>query len=113
MRHLEHVAAGEEVVMTDVNRPTRRVKVERVGRTNIYVDGTDSAFDRKTGKVKDRYGHRYLKTIDEWEHQKRVLAMRGELRRFGVEVRIHVDDAVVLTIHAALKPIMDAAKPTA
>lgn len=108
MRTLEQVTAGEDVVMTDHNDRPRRVKIERVGRINVYVVGDNRPFDRKTGRVKDNYGHSDLWTLDGWGRVEQADKAATDLREFGVDVRGDRDR--ILAIHAALKPLIDAAK---
>lgn len=108
MKTIEQVTASEEVVMVGWDGKPKRVKIERVGRTNLYVGG--EPFDRKTGRSKDGYASRYLKTTEEFERQEQASKARAALREFGVDVQYHLGNDVVLAIHAALKPIMDASR---
>lgn len=104
--NLASPSIGDTVVITDLNHPTERRKIVAVGRRYFTVSGGEQ-FDKVTGRVNDRWGHRHLKTMAAHELSERAHEARKMLRSFGVEVP-RAEDEKAIAIAAALAPLMAA-----
>jgi hypothetical protein len=95
MQNLEHLKAGEEVLVFDVNgsgvgQPPDGWPgtVTKVGAENITVNygrgRRPTQFKRRTGRAEDGMGQRYVLTADVYEQGKRWSDAERELRKHGV-----------------------------
>lgn len=116
MKTLADVRPGDDVLLFEAWRRHGAlpwtVKVEKIGRANIYLAGNYGAgFDRVTGHTKERSGGSWICTHDEYKFRQRVEGAVSELRDRGIELscsarftpeqKIALRDAVVAILEAA------------
>lgn len=98
---MQSLKEGDSAILTDRNFPSRRVRITKVGRTNLYVG--KNMFDRVTGQAKDRYGNSRLLTIEQHALDTAVDEARIYLRRVGVELDRTMAPERVLAAREALR----------
>ncbi len=105
-----NVKPGDEVIVTNVNHPSRKARIGRVGSKNIYLDEhRPTPYCRETGRSKDNYGHSRILTLEMHAYQQRVDTAYRKLRDFGVELNHgKIEDDTALAIYDALKPLIEA-----
>ena len=103
---LAKLVIGDTVVITDSNHPASRRKIIAIGRKYFTVSGGEQ-FDKVTGRINDRWGHRHLMTAKAYALAKRGDESRETLRSFGVDVH-RCDDKKAIAIADALAPLMAA-----
>ena len=82
---LAGIAVGDEVVVTDVNRPGyRNLVVRMVGRKYATIDG--EKYGLEDGVVADAYRHRHAFTLAQWARQQAEDALRKAIHKI-VSVR--------------------------
>lgn len=104
---LRHVKAGDVLVLRDHNFRARRMKVAKVGREYLYLDGRNSrtGYSRDTGIANDGYGNARLQTEEEFAKEtERDLALQ-QLRTWGITLATHFHDRAP-AIRDAVEPLL-------
>lgn len=102
------VKVGEEVVVSNVNFGIRYTRVTKVGPKNIFVLGDSSPFDRRTGRIKDKYGHSIILTVAKYHESLLAGSAREEIQSLGLMFNHArpMPTELLFRIHEALKPII-------
>lgn len=103
MKSNKSFSVGDTVVMTDVNHAEKHTTVTRVGRKYVYVSASAEPFDM-VGRVVDRYGHRRIYGLVEWQRRENAFAARRELEQAGLGVAYHITQDDLLEVVALLGP---------
>lgn len=88
MKSIKDLAVGDDVYLTDPNHPACRVKVGKVGRKNLFLNGlrhrASTPYDRETGRAKDAYGNARLVTVEQFKLNAAAQSARDRLGKYGV-----------------------------
>lgn len=99
---LRSLKVGDEIVVTDPNRPAFRLRVERIGRMYLYTRERCPGFDIDTGRQNDNCGNTYALTPQAYEHRQRIDAARDAIHALhGARYSMPADR--LLAIHDVLK----------
>lgn len=107
MQKLSDLKPGDTVVLVQTDRPDKRAKVTKVGRTLLHVEGSQEPFDLTTGQDRSKYGYStYALTLDQDDRRVSVVKARKDLRAFGVAVG--GSDDKILAVRLALDALLQA-----
>lgn len=70
---------GQEVMVSDVNGPTREDRVKYVGRKIVRLEKASAEFDIESGRQRGDYSHKHLYSLEEHAELKRATELRKEL----------------------------------
>ena len=109
MKKLSDLQVGDEVVVSRSysRTPPTRAKVNKVGRTLLYVEGERDGFYIATGESREAGFRLTIRTVEQAEYDATVAMARQSIEDNGVQLKLghSFTDEQILALAAAVKEI--------